>query len=69
MKLYTIIYGFSGQTGSHSYMIPRMDRVQTTDLKDLLSADKYYGNVFFVFEGWPELEGEFDVKSKTERKP
>ena len=69
MKLYTIIYGVSCQRGSHSFMVPHIVRVQTTDLKDLLSQEKYYGNVFFVFEGWPELEGEFDVNPETERKP
>jgi hypothetical protein len=66
MKRYTIIYAHTGQCGSHAFSIPRMDRVETTNLKDLLSQDKYYGYVHFVFEGWPVLEGEFDVPKAKE---
>jgi len=60
MKRYTIIYAVTGQTGSHSYSVTSFDRVETTSLKDLLTQDKYR-NVWFVFEGWPILEGEFNI--------
>jgi hypothetical protein len=64
MKLYTIIYAAQAAYQSAMCKVPKFDRVQTNNLKDLLSQEKYYGKVFFVFEGWPELEGEFDIKPK-----
>ena len=57
-KKYTIIYGVSGQCGSHSYSTVHMDRVETDDLSKLVDDDKYGGNLHYIFEGWPKLEGE-----------
>ena len=58
MKKYTIIYSVFSQYGSHTNSITRYNRVETDNLTKLLEDDKYSANVWFVFEGWPKLEGE-----------
>lgn len=64
MKQYTIIYSVPVGRANTRASVVKSDRVETTNLRDLLSQDKYYGYVHFVFEGWPILEGEFDIKPK-----
>ena len=60
MKKYTIIFSESWMTGSHRNSVTRFDRVETDDLRRLLKKE-YVGNAWFVFEGWPRLEGEDTV--------
>jgi hypothetical protein len=59
MKKYTIVYGEWLQTGSHSNTITKFDRVETDNLRELIKDDRYSCSIWFIFEGWPELEGEF----------
>ena len=58
MKKYTIVYGEWFSRGSHRGSITTYERVETNNLAELLKQDKYDGNVWFVFEGWPKEEGE-----------
>jgi hypothetical protein len=61
MKKYTIVYGVSGRCGSHSYSIPHFDRIETDDLNTFCNQDKYFGNIHWIFEGWPKIDGEDDT--------
>lgn len=55
---YTIIYSETFHIGSHTCSVTKYARVDTDDLPALLNEDKYKGGLWFVFEGWPKLEGE-----------
>lgn len=57
---YTIIYSHGWMSGSHYHAVTKSDRVLTNDLAELLKTDKYAGNVWFVFIGWPAFEGEWE---------
>jgi hypothetical protein len=57
-KEYTIVYSVPVLIGSHTVYKVEYNRVKTNDLKALLSSEQYDGNVHFVFEGHPKLEGE-----------
>jgi hypothetical protein len=61
MKRYTIIFGVPVGRGNMHATAIKFDRVETNNLKSLIEQDKYCGNVAFIFEGWPILEGEFDI--------
>jgi hypothetical protein len=52
MKQYTIVYGDWFMVGSNRNSITKYDKVETDNLKDLLDDDKYFGNLWFVFDGW-----------------
>ena len=54
MKKYTIVYGEWWNVGTHRASRTAYDHVETDNLKKLLFDDKYEGNVWFVFDGWPE---------------
>ena len=55
MMKYTIIYSehITGFPGQH---ITCYKRIETDDLNAVLQSEQYSGNVWFIFEGWPELE-------------
>jgi hypothetical protein len=55
---YTVVYGEWYSRGSMRGSVTKFDRVETEDLAMLLKNEKYDGNVWFVFEGWPLQEGE-----------
>jgi hypothetical protein len=61
MKRYTIIYGVPVGRANMRATLIKFDRVETNNLKDLIEEDKYNGAVAYIFEGWPILEGEFDI--------
>ena len=61
MKRYTIIYGQQVGRANMQATLIKFDRVETNNLKSLIEDDKYCGNVAYIFEGWPILEGEFDI--------
>ena len=65
MKKYTIVYGIWGQCGSHRYSCTRFDYVETDNLKKFIQQEKYDANVWFIFEGWPKLEGETCTDGST----
>lgn len=58
---YTVVYSEWHHRGSMRGSMTRFDRVKTEDLAMLLKDEKYDGNVWFVFEGWPLQEGEEKV--------
>lgn len=57
MKKYTIVFAENQMIGHATNSITRYDRVETNCLGKLLS-DKYDGSAWFIFEGWPKVEGE-----------
>lgn len=59
MRPYTIIFDNGSQVGSHYNAITAMQRVVTDDLGKLLKQE-FEGCAWFIFEGHPHLEGEFD---------
>lgn len=58
MKKYTLIYGSPIGRGTMHVMRIGLDRVETEDIAALLKNEKYNGNVYYVFEGHPKMEGE-----------
>ena len=58
MNKFTIVYSECFTIGSHRSCMVMYDRVETDNLSKLIIDGKYDGNVHFIFEGWPKLEGE-----------
>lgn len=57
MKKYTLIYSDGRMYGSHYSAVTKFARVETDDLQKVVND--YDGAVWFVFEGHPELAGQF----------
>jgi hypothetical protein len=58
MEKFTIVY--SRPVGNNCCAV-EIDRVEIKreDLRKLIDSDKYNGFTHFIFEGWPQLEGEY----------
>ena len=52
MKRYTIVYSYVHRRATMSYTTSHYDLVETDNLKELISLEKYDGCVNFIFEGW-----------------
>ena len=52
MKKYTIIY----VQVKHSMRTTTVhsDKIESDDVAKLIEAEKYKGNVCFIYDGWPE---------------
>jgi hypothetical protein len=60
---YTICFNNGQMSGSHYLTIPTIHRIEfdnTITLGEIIN--KFYPNVWWIFEGWPILEGELKDK-------
>ena len=56
MNKYTIVYG--QRVGHQFNYMTCVDRVATNNLNLLLQDPKYNGTTYWIFEGWPKIEGD-----------
>lgn len=57
-KKYTIIYSDYVGHFNHRIGMVQYIRVATDNLSELLEEEKFVDNIYYIFNGWPKLEGE-----------